>query len=509
MKTMRMRDVGLNVAITLRVMSLRRLTHERCQERLNPLAEKLVTRERDGDVGRAGTTLAEVLMSLMIMSIGVMMVMHVFPVATLRTLEASKQTNSTITAFVAESLFDIDPQVVHNPDGTFPPGGADQTKSFYGHYVVDPLGWQELNESAGTPLPATPLVSPRDYFGTATSSTVNTPYPRRYTAASQFSIAYPTTVVDLVAARQRAADLVTQPDNWKLVTEAQADTGVSASTNIIALTLDSDADLTSATEDSNGNGTLDAGEDRNGNSVLDNILPGIRAIVFDIDGIHSEVRNLTAVTTSPPTVTWTDPLPVRFESGNIGKVRVEVANRVFTWMLSVRKRPSGPANVDVVVFYKRNLNNPEAEYVYPAQFRTYTLGANGVPGNVGDDDGINAAEDVGEIGYPNSDDLPNNRVPIDFSTLPAGSDPPVLKRGGFVYDTKNGLWYRVRAIESETATGAVLVLDKAIERNGTEDLNGNGTLDAGEDANGDNILQTGGIILHPDVANVFLRKSNP
>ena len=44
---------------------------------------------------RAGTTLTEVLMSLLIMSIGVMQVATLFPIAALRTLEANKQTNTT------------------------------------------------------------------------------------------------------------------------------------------------------------------------------------------------------------------------------------------------------------------------------------------------------------------------------------------------------------------------------------------------------------------------------
>ena len=46
MKTTCRRDGGRNAAITFRVMSVRRSTHERCQERLIPYADMLVTRER-------------------------------------------------------------------------------------------------------------------------------------------------------------------------------------------------------------------------------------------------------------------------------------------------------------------------------------------------------------------------------------------------------------------------------------------------------------------------------
>ena len=80
--------------------------------------------ERGGNVGRCdvgtprtGMTLMEVLISCAIMTIGIVMVATVFPLATLRVLEASKQTNSTITRYSAEALLDVDPYFVNNPDG--------------------------------------------------------------------------------------------------------------------------------------------------------------------------------------------------------------------------------------------------------------------------------------------------------------------------------------------------------------------------------------------------------
>ena len=76
---------------------------------------------------RAGVTLTEVLISLMIMSIGIVSVATLFPLSTLRVLEASRQTNSTITRFSAEAVIDVDAGFLHNPDGTFPPGGSDLT----------------------------------------------------------------------------------------------------------------------------------------------------------------------------------------------------------------------------------------------------------------------------------------------------------------------------------------------------------------------------------------------
>ncbi len=541
MKTTRSRQLDNNVAITFRVMSLRLWTRERFRKHSKSLDGRLITRERDGYV-RAGTTLTEVLMSLMIMSIGVVSVATLFPIATLRTLEANKQTNSTITSFLANALVDVDPQFIHDPDGTFPnlgvgsPGLTSYNGSTFRatNYFVDPLGWQSINRDNLQPAPSGIPVpySLRDYFG-AKPSTVNIPLPRRYNGASLFPnypgviSPYPSTATEALAAVVRAGQLVTQPDSWKLVAETSADTAVSATTNITSLTLDSEADLSS----------IDP-------AMLTAAYPGVvyRAVIFDSDDArHSEVRYLTAVTTSPPTITWAagQPLPTIFESGNIGKVRIEHSDEIYTWMLSVRKRASGTTNVDVVVFFKRGFGNPDFENAHFAPFRTYTLGLDGVPGTnlpippgpggvtypIGDDNRDGVANDIGEIGYPYSDDEPNNRVLVTFTltedtngngSLDAGEDmnvngsldtfdPPVLKRGGYVYDTRNGLWYRIRAIEGETAISATLVLDEAIKANSTEDLNINGTLDPafGEDSNFDTILQQGGAILHPRVVNVF------
>ena len=226
--------------------------------------------KRSGDVGRAGTSLTEVLMSLMIMSIGVVSVATLFPISALRTLEANKQTNSTIARFTAEALVDVDPQFVHNPDGTFPPGGADQTpynsNAFRRqNYLVDPIGWQGFNEdptTPGSPLPPSPIIappptgnSPRDWFGnnifTLPAGSAFSPLSRRYTGASLFPTPYPTTAAQWISAKATAAGLVAQPDNWKATGEGQFVDSVppGATTGITGVTLDGDTDLSSVNPD--------------------------------------------------------------------------------------------------------------------------------------------------------------------------------------------------------------------------------------------------------------------
>ena len=510
---------------------------------------------RGGYVGRAGTSLTEVLMSLMIMSIGVVSVATLFPISALRTLEANKQTNSTIARFTAEALIDVDPQFVHNPDGYFPwppfpaasataPDQTPYSNAFQGqNYLVDPIGWQGFNEDPampGMPLQPSPLIapppagiSPRDWFGNnifaLPAGSALTPLPRRYTGASLFPFngasppyPYPATAAELITFKARAAALVAQPDNWKVVGEGQfvdsVPTGVT--TGITGVALDGDTDLSSV------------------NPATGSIY---RAVIYDVDGNHSEVRSgITATyntTNNAWEVTWPTPLPTRFNSPiagalpNIGKVRIEVADQIYTWMLSVRKRSNGLTGVDVVVFFKRNFD-PNNERVFDAEFRKYKLwrdakndydgslalrkpGVAG-PGAAGDDDGINGVDDVGEIGYPGiysiEQDVLNGTVTIKVPSVATDDERPKLRRGSYIYDTKNGLWYRIRAVQNEqfgvgpgsNEDWVDVVLDESIRLNSTEDLDGSGSLNlTGEDSNGNGVIDRGGAIVHPNVVNVF------
>ena len=481
-------------------------------------------------------------MSLLIMSIGVMQVATLFPIAALRTLEANKQTNTTISRFTIESLIDIDPQCVHNPDGKFPnpnPTGppVDQTPyngpNFRGQtYLVDPLGWQSFNQD--NPQAAAPLILPppvgvsaRDYFGNNPPATVNWLAPRRYNGASLFTFEdtngngtldagedtyingvqngvldtpypSPTSPAQIQAAVTRAFQLMGQPDNWKLVAEGQCDLAGPPATSITSVTLDGDTDLSLVTATGIAAGSI------------------YRAVIFDIDGARSETRLLTA----PPAgqvVSWVSPLPTRFEvspstgaTPNIGKVRIEVADQVYSSMLSVRKRAGGAASIDVVVFFKRNFD-PNHERVFEGDFRMWDMGPNGVPGFIGNDNGVNGAEDPGELGYPGSDDVPNAVVTLKCPSSAADDERPNPRKGGYIYDTKNGLWYRIRAIQNKQfGVGAGsnedwvdVVLDESIKANNTEDLNNNQALDPFEDSNGNGVLTRGGAIVHSNVANVF------
>ena len=75
------------------------------------------------------------------------------------------------------------------------------------------------------------------------------------------------------------------------------------------------------------------------------------------------------------------------------------------------------------------------------------VGSDGQPGIVGvNDDGINGVDDLGELGWPGSDDVPRNWAVIQYSST---TDKPYFKRGGFVCDVRNLRWYRILNVSAE------------------------------------------------------------
>jgi hypothetical protein len=431
-------------------------------------------------MARAGTTLTEVLMSLMIMSIGIVSVATLFPISTLRTLEASKLTNSKIASLNAEAAIDARPELVHNPDDGIPKwmsdllpeppaAGSVVTESnvnrnrYDGNvfvanhktYAVDPWGFYEMptagnlntefGNSSGTSLPGFPA----------------------YSRVTRYRAWLPDAI--------QAAHFVSHPDNWKVVTEAALDpTGAQSA---LSLTLDIEGDLSSISGIT-------------GIVATQTVI--YRATIFDADGTGSETRLLSANPTGQQ-ITWASPLPTRVmedQNGNgtldpgedydgdgaldlPSRVRVEVADQAYTWMLTVQMtaiQGSGPAldgnlcQTNAVIFYKRGFD-PAFEEVHTADFRVNGYGPDDLP-DTGDD-------------VPGG---PNHRVRVQYT-----GERPAAKRGGFVFDTANGIWYRINAVERETDTEMYLVLENEI-RASNRNVGG---------------INQGGAILHPNVVNVF------
>ena len=439
---------------------------------------------------RGGVTLTEVLMSVMIMGIGVVSLATLFPISTLRVLDATNRTNSTVARFNAEGTIGSFPTMVSDPDGIA--DAVDTTPEAGTNYVVDPLGWYELRAQSGT----APLVY--EY---------NRPPP-----TSVFQITQP----PIAQQTRYLGDNVTSPALFTSIDVARR----------IASLPDTTIDFGEGFPDPEGTNpgayvrasvtapitglTMPVGEVDLSLFSLPPTAPsyqdptGYQVTIFDITGDYSEIRQIESV--AGQTINWPSrPLPARF-SPIVGLVRIERVEPYYSWMLTVRNGVSGQAAVDVVVFSKRDFSEL-SEQLYVGDLRKYTLGDDLVPGTLNSDlNGDGTDHNLGDLGHPLSDDQPNNRVTFDwdpalYSTAP---DKPFLRRGGFVFDAANALWYRILAIEeSPTATSATLALETVITRNNTEDLIENNSLDAGEDINGDSIIDRGGLIIPRGVVAVF------
>ena len=88
----------------------------------------------------AGVTLTEVLMSLMILSIGLSAVAVLFPVATLRAIQANQLTHGAIVKYNVEAMLQTDPKWIIDPDRDGNLIEHYQTP-LSRNYVVDPLGF--------------------------------------------------------------------------------------------------------------------------------------------------------------------------------------------------------------------------------------------------------------------------------------------------------------------------------------------------------------------------------
>ena len=423
--------------------------------------------------GRRGVSLVEVLMSLGLMSIGIAFIAGIFPLAALRTLRATNLTNSTILRFNAEAAIATisDGQgtaraLIHNPDFDLLDSDSDGIPDNFTYlsehnglnYMVDPVGYWEQDAVGGVAT----------VFGNNAPAAVTFPIPGRFAASA-----------DLASAKA----LATLPDTFNDLGEAVALANTSTS-------VDLPLDVNLATVNPS-----DA---------------AYRVLLFNPAEDKSESRLIDSVTSSASgyTVNWTGSLPFT----EVGRVKVHVPTGRYTWLLSVRKRASGPANVDVVVFLNRSFD-AVAEQVFEAEFRMINLDptstdGDGSPGATGvDDDGNGTNDDLTEIGYPGTDDIPNNRVTIRWPDDDDSENDPFLQRGGYILDTKNCIWYRMQAVESQASDGTTItarvVLDAAIKANNTEDLFNFGATDPGEDADGSGALDQGGAITPRGVIAVY------
>ena len=459
---------------------------------------KLVTPDNQLPVSnRRGVTLTEVLMSLMIMSIGVTSVAVLFPISVLRSIQATQLTNAAILKYNAEALLQMRSFMVFDPDGD---GNLNEHVGRPGesNYIIDPVGYYSMTE-----LGATYMANPTwpgdpnqtrgfaDWFGNLDDDNNPATIPVPFTALPRYdgglrsetiSAAFPNGLrpdpnanpEENRALQMLASSISKLGDGWSDVLDTYAvefvladgstTTAAGAGSSIAGVILPAapDIDLTNIVDSRNN-------VPRNGATQLVADPETTRVVLFSIDGKFSVSFPITQVDTTVNGISWTEDLDFSgtFDAGEdlnmngsadaralplefldlslatpafqVGRVLIQT-NRThdFNWLLTVRRGPDGECRgVDVVVTFNKGVT-PDDERVFSAAFP------------------------AGSFQF-------NVLSPSGFRQ---DGDPawPLLKRGGYVLDVSNARWYRVRDYEESasvtvgttTGPGFVVTLETAI-----------------------------------------------
>jgi hypothetical protein len=413
-----------------------------------------------------------VLISTLVMSIGVVALASLFPISVLRSIQASQLTNAANLRYNAEAHLRTMPELIHlgrewqpatpyvQGDAVVPSinqltsarpavfvctqgglsGGAEPAWDYRegqstndgtvvwatitlgnAPYVVDPLGFLLVDPNPSYSFRGTGLTNTRAHFGNVNGVPFNQ-FINRFPA---FGFFLPSNTPE--QNEVNAARLAVLPDSWTLQAESLDLANLSTTTTATSIDLTNiDPNVLSQSVQVPPPGMPDLVPDR--------------IVFFDATGRRSIARPIIQTPTAAAvgtTVTCAPPLPAGFTPV---KVRVESLERRYSYLLSVRRKAGRPANVDVVVFFRRRFA-VEDEQVYSAVFRKIDRGADGQPGVAGFDDNKNGTnDDLAELGAPNSDDKPRNFVIVQYSSA---AEKPFFKKGGFVCDAQNLRWYRI------------------------------------------------------------------
>ncbi len=398
---------------------------------------------------RSGATLMEVLMSVMIMGLGIIPLATLFPISVKRSAQATQLTNATILRYNAEAMLDAFPdRLLHDPNND---GNRDEHRFTNRKYVVDPLGYFQIDNSS--------------YLGRFGNDGQGGAFGVKRHAAGFAS--EPTAMT--LASASSATKLFSQQDSWQLQFE-----GIPTSNTRSSVTFDPSSPLNDLSTDmlTEISQNAAAGAPR---GILS------RLVIFDSEGKEAQVRFLTGAI---PSADITSGIVQGFTNlpdnsryvdsggnGIVSKVRFEIQEQRYTFLLSVRHQPTRVAAVDVVVFYKRDFS-PEREVIHSvSNFVAYNVGDDGQPGVAGvDDNSDNNTDDRAELGWKNSDDEPNDTFTLHYNDKIKGGPlnlleadvKPALKKGGYIFDAKNARWYRIQNFVELDNRTAEITLDRPI-----------------------------------------------
>ena len=361
---------------------------------------------------RGGVTLTEVLMSMMIMAIGVSLVATLFPIAALRSAQATKLTNGAILKMNVEAQLRAQPSLVYDPDGD---GNLVEhfRRPVDRNYIIDPIGYYNRLLDGGTHTFARSM---GNFYNTTSTSVEPANLLLRFDAGVGFGLNDAAQIAQAERLRATSSIATGLGDSWETVVDDFAESVVASTvgTGVVGVNLPAEIDFSDLVDvDSEGYFSRLGFDPEN-----------TRVTVFSIDGEFSESFPVTQFSGTQQ-LKWTEEglsdfdnsgavtaryLPAVF-GGEVGRVLVQTKRtNDFNWMLTVRRGGDGrTSGIDVVVMYNDGLDpDDERVHVTPA----------GEGFEVGDFD-------------------------ISVPAKTADDVEPFVKRGGFVMDVDNARWYRI------------------------------------------------------------------
>jgi hypothetical protein len=403
---------------------------------------------------RSGATLIEVLMALMIMSIGVVSVATLFPLALKRAVQATQLTNSQILREQVVEMLKVHPELIPINDRFVQDysikdvNGVTSTSLFpYGPNVpltlwrdievvriVDPLGFYEYGDANSDNI-----MSAGDNFSYPTSATaaIDKINPRPAFADGFANLNIPVRIGGQWT-RPQALARVPLRDSWVTGQETTfipiANTLTEISCPATMWNVMSDISSRFATSD-------------------------IRIMILDANGRGAQTRSISSMsvpaTPGVSTITLNVPLPnnpLYFDTaaaaGTVTQVRIQEFEQRYTWMLTTRTSLIGTeevrTHIDMAIFFRRDFS-PASETPHKLLYRNNQSGPPTErqwqkPGRIRED---------------------QRKFPwiILNPTVPATT----LGAGDWIFDYRKANWFQIRQILSEGIVTSAMAAESEID----------------------------------------------
>ncbi len=393
---------------------------------------------------RSGATLAEILLALMVMAIGVTSIATMFPLSVIRAVQAHhltsvrllreqvEEASQAIPAFRPRKSIVLNQSLAANWQGGAVVGGRFNEFSRLQRLretrvrVLDPIGFREYLDQ-GAPNDVF-----RNVYGNRGTGVVDTGFgARRIDGYPLNNGVNPTVLFGNANLTPGEAEQVgAMRDTWRTDLVEEVGT-INAGRTIVTFPnsgLIRDALSTAVA-------TLGAVGPNNPDVR-------VRLQISGFDNRRTEIREVTAaadVDVAARTVTFAPPLPNNGFYDTIGQVRIQTYDRQYSWIMTCRTRvlsgvpdlttgevqitqPIGVSTQrDMAIFFRRSFT-PEAEFVYQTRV----------------DRSPGASGDVVSIFW--DDDDPNHPT-------------PTIKEGVHALDPESGEWYQVRSVVEEEIDG--------------------------------------------------------